>query len=90
MSKITDPKKAAQRARVIASDMTIYPDIQKRIESGIRNDNLFDELDGILNEARRDFETYVSEEICNDTNILERAFIDIVFAESGHIESPIW
>jgi hypothetical protein len=90
VSKITDPKKAAQRARVIASDMTIYPDIQKRIESGIRNDNLFDELDGILNEARRDFETYVSEEICNDTNILERAFIDIVFAESGHIESPIW
>ena len=90
MSKITDPKKAAQRARVIASDMTIYPDSQKRIEAGIRNDTLFDELDGILNEARRDFETYVSEEIVNGTNILERAFIDIVFAEAGHIESPIW
>ena len=87
---ITDPKKAAQRARVIASDMTIYPDIQKRIENGIRNDNLFDELDGIIQEARRDFENHVDADIIANTNILEQAFIDIVFAESGHIESHIW
>ncbi len=90
MSKISDERKAAQRARVIASDMTIYPDIQKRIETGIRNDTLFEELHGIMNEARSHFSTYVSEEILNDTNILERAFIDIVFANTGHIESPIW
>ena len=90
MSKITDEKKAAQRARVIASDMTIYPDIQKKIEEGIKNDNLFDELGGIMREAREHFKTYVSDEIVNDTNILEKAFIDIVFANSGHIESPIW
>lgn len=90
MNKITDPEKAARRARVIASDMTIYPDIQKRIETGIRNDTLFTELGGILNEARRDFEKYVSPELVNNTNILEKAFIDIVFAGSGHIESKIW
>ena len=90
MSKISDEKKAAQRARVIASDMTIYPDIQKKIEAGIRNDNLFDELDGIMREARSHFATYVSDEILNETNILEKAFIDIVFANTGHIESPIW
>lgn len=90
MSKITDEKKAAQRARVIASDMTIYPDIQRKIEEGIKNDNLFVELDGIMNEARSHFQTYVSDEIVNDTNILERAFIDIVFANTGHIESSIW
>lgn len=90
MSKITDEKKAAQRARVIASDMTIYPDIQKKIEEGIRNDNLFGELGGIMREAREHFKTYVSDEIVNDTNILEKAFIDIVFANAGHIESSIW
>lgn len=90
MSKITDHDKAAQRARVIASDMTIYPDIQKKIETGIRNDTLFEELAGIMNEARSHFQTYVSDEIVNDTNILERAFIDIVFANTGHIESSIW
>lgn len=90
MSKITDPKKAAQRARVIASDMTIYPDIQKKIERGIKNDTLFDEIGGIMREARDHFSSYVSDEIVNDTNILEKAFIDMVFANSGHIESPIW
>lgn len=90
MSKITDQEKAAQRARVIASDMTIYPDIQKKIEQGIRNDNLFEELGGIMNEARNHFKTYVSDDIIENTNILERAFIDIVFANTGHIESSIW
>ena len=90
MAKITDMKKAAQRARVIASDMAIYPDIQKRIEAGIKNDTLFQELEGILNEARTHFEAYVSDEIANETNILEKAFIDIVFANTGHISSHIW
>jgi hypothetical protein len=90
MSKITDEKKAAQRARVIASDMAIYPDIQRKIESGIKNDNLFEELEGLLREARTHFAMYVSDEILENTNILEKAFIDIVFAPSGHIESSIW
>ena len=90
MAKITDVAKAAQRARVIASDMTIYPDIQRKIEAGIKNDNLFDELEGIMNEARSHFENYVSDDIINNTNVLEKAFIDIVFATAGHIESPIW
>ena len=90
MSKITDEEKAAQRARVIASDMTIYPDIQQKIEEGIKNDTLFDELQLIMQEARTHFDAYVSEDIANNTNILERAFIDIVFANSGHIDSQIW
>lgn len=90
MAKITDQKKAAQRARVIASDMVIYPDIQRKIEAGIKNDNLFDELQGIMHEARSHFESYVSEDIVKNTNILEKAFIDIVFANAGHIDSHIW
>ena len=90
MSKITDPKKAAQRARVIASDLIIYPDIQRKIEAGIQNDNLFDELQGIMNEVRADFNRHVSEDLVNNTNILEKAFIDIVFVNFAHIKSPIW
>lgn len=90
MSKLTDTTAAARRARVIASDMTIYPDIQKKIENGIRNDNLFEELAGIMNEARAHFAEYVAPEIIQNTNILERAFIDVVFANTGHIESSIW
>jgi hypothetical protein len=90
MSKITDLNKAAQRARVIASDLAIYPDIQRKIEQGIKNDTLFEELDGLLSEARAHFAAYVSDDILNNSNLLERAFIDTVFANTGNIESSIW
>ncbi|MFW6057239.1 MAG: hypothetical protein ACOC9W_00145 [Persicimonas sp.] len=90
MAKVDDPKKAARRARVIASDIAIYPDIQKKIERGIKNDNLFEELSAVLNEARTHFETYVSDDIVKNTNIFEKAFIDIVFANTAHIDSEIW
>lgn len=90
MAKVTDPKKAAQRARVIASDIVIYPDIQKKIERGIQNDTLFEELADVMREARQHFEGYVSADICQNTNIFEKAFIDTVFASTGHIKSDIW
>lgn len=90
MSKITDPKKAARRARVIASDLTVYPDIQRKIALGIKNDTLFQEIDGIWNEALTYMRQYVDEEILLNTNVLEKAFIDIVFANCGDIESSIW
>ena len=90
MAKITDPKKAARRARVIASDLTIYPDIQKKIAQGIKNDNLFEEIDGIWHEAVTHMRQYVDDDMLENTNVLEKAFIDIVFAQCGDIESPIW
>ena len=90
MAKVTDPKKAARRARVIASDIAIYPDIQKKIERGIKNDNLFEELADVMREARQHFNAYVSEDIVNNTNIFEKAFIDTVFANTAHIDSEIW
>ena len=90
MAKISDPKKAAQRARVIASDMTIYADIQRKVEAGIENDTLFDEIKGIMQEAESDFQNHVEADLIRDHNILERAFIDIVFANQGHIKSSIW
>lgn len=90
MAKTTNLKKASRRARVIASDMAIYPDIQERIKKGIENDNLFEELDDVLREARQDYHAHVDENIINNTIIFEMAFIDKVFADTGEIESPIW
>ena len=90
MAKVEDLEKAAQRARVIASDIAIYPDIQEKVERGIKNDNLFEEINDVLTEARTHFKSYVSEEIIQETNIFEKAFIDIVFANTGHIESEIF
>ncbi len=90
MAKISDPKKAARHARVIASDLTVYPEIQKKISDGIKNDNLFVELDGIWNEALAYMRQKVEDDLLEETNILEKAFIDIVFAQCGDIESSIW
>ncbi len=90
MSKTQNLKKASERARVIASDIAIYPDIQKRIEKGIKNDNLFEELDDVLREAKQDYRDHVDDRIIEDTIIFEMALIDIVFAKTDDIESPIW
>jgi hypothetical protein len=90
MPKTQNLKKASQRARVIASDIAIYPDIQKRIEKGIKNDNLFEELDDVLREAKQNYREHVDERIIEDTIIFEMAFIDIVFSKTDDIESPIW
>lgn len=90
MGKTNDLKKASRRARVIASDIAIYPDIKKRIKKGIKNDNLFEQLDDVLREARQDYRAHVDEEIIDNTIIFEMAFIDIVFAKTGDIESDIW
>jgi|GEM_PF-173878 hypothetical protein len=90
MGKTKDLKKASRRARVIASDIAIYPDIKKRIKKGIKNDNLFEQLDDVLREARQDYRAHVDEEIIDNTIIFEMAFIDIVFAKTGDIESDIW
>ena len=90
MAKINDEKKAAQRARVIASDMTIYPDIQTQDRAGIKNDNLFAELQDIMPRRASTSSSYVSPDIVENTNIFEKAFIDIVFANTAHIESEIW
>jgi hypothetical protein len=90
MGKTKNLKKASRRARVIASDIAIYPDIQKRIKKGIENDNLFQELDDVLREARQDYRAHVDENIIDNTIIFEMAFIDKVFAETGKIDSDIW
>jgi len=90
MSKTKNLKKASRRARVIASDIAIYPDIQEKIEAGIQHDNLFEELEMVLREARQDYRAHVDEEIIENTIIFEMAFIDKVFAETGDIDSDIW
>lgn len=90
MTNISKYEQAARRARVIASDLAIYPDIQKKIEIGIQNDTLFEELAGSMKQARNDFADYFDDEIVNGTNLLEKAIIDTIFANTGHIESHIW
>lgn len=88
MSKITAIPQAARLARATASDIAIY-NVEK-IRRGIENDRLFEELEDDLREAERMWAAKVSEEIVSGTNLLQKAFIDIIFAGSGATKSKIF
>lgn len=85
---ITDEKKAGQLARAIASDVSIYN--TDKIEAALKRDNVFDVIGDELEEGRQLFHKKVSPELCNNTNIFEKAVIDIIIATRKHVNTPIW
>jgi predicted transcriptional regulator len=88
VAKIDNIKKASQLARAIASDISIYN--TQAIEDALKRDNFFTALAGELDEGRNLFHDKVSAELCENTNIFEKAIIDIIIAGRGHIKAPIW
>jgi hypothetical protein len=88
MSKITSIPQAARLARAMASDIAIYN--QEKIVRGLENDRLFEELEDDLREGLAMWSSRVSEEIVNDTNLLQKAIIDQVFGSFAHVRSPIF
>jgi hypothetical protein len=79
---------ANRLARAIASDISIY--YGEKIQRGLENDSLFEEIAGELQEGVNLFQQKVSHEIVNNTNIFERAIVDIIVAGRGHIQTPIF
>ena len=88
MSKISSIPQAARLARAMASDIAIYN--QEKIQRGIENDRLFEELEDDLTQGLQMWRAKVSDEIVNGTNLLQKAFVDIIFAGSAHIKSSIF
>lgn len=88
MSKITAIPQAARLARAAASDIAIYN--AEKIKRGFETDRLFEELEIDLREAEAMWANKVSSEIVHGTNLLQKAFVDIVFAGSGQTKSPIF
>lgn len=88
MDKIDNIKKATQLARAIASDISIYNG--DNIEKAIKEDRFFEDLKDELEEGRSLFEARVSTEIYQNTNIFEKAILDILLTSRAHINSPIW
>ena len=72
----------------MASDIAIYN--QEKIRKGLENDRLFEELEDDLREAFKLWETKVSPEIVKNTNLLQAAIIDQIFAPHGAVFSPIF
>jgi hypothetical protein len=88
MSKETSIPAAARLARTIMSDITIYN--TDRLQRGVENDRLFEELEDDLREGDKMWRAKIADDIVNGTNLYHKAFVDLIFAKSGHIRSRIF
>ena len=88
MERSDELKIANRLARAIASDISIY--YGEKIQRGLENDTLFDELRDELQEGMSLFQQKVAHDIVNNTNIFERAIIDIIIGGRGHIRTKIF
>jgi len=87
MNMIDQPDQAKRLARAIISDIAIYN--KEKVESGIKNDNIFDTLHEQLEEGRQHFCSRVSSELERET-IFDFAVVDVLIKRAGKIESSIW
>ncbi len=88
MSSIEKPDAAMRLARTIASDILLYN--KDRIADGLKNDTLFDVLDGEISEGRHLYEGRVPAELRAQHNFLERALVDVMIKSSAHLPTDIW
>lgn len=87
MNIITIKEQASRLARAIISDVAIYN--PEKVESGIKNDNIFDLLADELEEGRQHFYSRVAPEL-DPNRIYDLTLVDILIKRAGKIESDIW
>ncbi len=87
MNMIENSDQAKRLARAIMSDVAMYN--KEKVESGIKNDNIFDVLAEEIEEGRQHFFSRVSSEL-NPEMIFELAVVDVLIKRAGKIESSIW
>lgn len=87
MAMIDNPDLAKRLARAIISDVAIYN--REKVESGIKNDNIFDLLHDELEEGRQHFLSRVAAAVDPQT-IYDIAVVDVLIKRAGKIESSIW
>lgn len=87
MNIITTREQAARLARAIVSDVAIYN--QDKVESGIKNDNIFEVLREEIEEGRQHFYTRVAPEL-DPERLYDLTLVDILIKRAGKIESAIW
>lgn len=87
MNLIDNPDQAKRLARAIISDVAMYN--KEKVESGIKNDNIFDLMQEELEEGRQHFFSRVAPEL-NPQAIFDIAVVDVLIKRAGKIESTIW
>ena len=85
---INDPVAAARLARTIIADIALYN--REKIQSGIKNDNIFDLLDKELKEGLALYKSRVDKELEKTNNFYNKAVVDILIKRYGTVESEIW
>lgn len=87
MTLIDNPDQARRLARAIVSDVALYN--KEKVESGIKNDNIFEVLADEIEEGRRHFLDRVSPTL-NPESLYGLALVDVLIKRAGKIESRIW
>lgn len=87
MALIEIEEAARRLARAIASDLSLYN--AEKIEKGVANDNLFEEVAADIEEGRALYNSRVSPDLYSK-NFYDRAIVDLLIRGKGHIRSKMW
>ena len=88
MGVVKDTDVARRIARAVVSDIALYN--AKKVEEGVRNDNLFDLLKEEIEEGQGYYLSRVDPEIAKNTNYFNQALVDVLIKPTGRIPSKIW
>ncbi len=87
MSLLENPEYAKRLSSAIISDVALYN--REKVETGIKNDNIFELLQEELEEGRQHFISRVNPQLAT-SNIFDIAIVDVLIKRAGKIESSIW
>ncbi|HEY3308261.1 MAG TPA: hypothetical protein VGJ93_07375 [Desulfuromonadaceae bacterium] len=87
MNMVDNPEQAKRLARAIISDVALYN--KEKVETGIKNDNIFEILQEELEEGRQHFFSRVPADLSPQL-IFDLAVVDVLIKRAGKIESSIW
>jgi len=85
---IRTPEEARRLARVAISDIAAYNG--PKVEKGLREDTLFEELRDELYDAELFYRSRVDKALCDSTNFFNMAVIDLLIKPKKNIDCPLW
>ena len=88
MSLINNENDAVRLARTIMSDIALYN--QEKIRSSIKNDSLFEDMAGQLEEGRKLYDARVDPTMPARWVPYNRAIVDVLVKQFGDTDSDIW
>jgi hypothetical protein len=88
MSLINNESDAVRLARTIMSDIALYN--QEKIRHSIKNDSLFVDMAGQLEEGRKLYDSRVDPAMPGRWVPYNRAIVDVLVKQFGDTDSDIW